>query len=42
MMECEDIEDLRAEDAAKRRRLARLLQAPHPQDPDHPVEDDDE
>lgn len=43
MMELEDLDDLRRSDDFRRRRTARLLQAPCPQDPDHfPDEEDEE
>lgn len=44
MIDCDDLDDLRAEDTAKRRYRNKLLAHPHPQDPDHPGfpdEDDD-
>lgn len=45
MIELEDLEDLRYQEAAKRRHRAAWLAHPHPQDPDypgHPTEEEDE
>lgn len=36
----DELDDLRAEDAARRRYRNQLLRHPHPQDPDHPGEDE--
>lgn len=36
----DDLDDLRAEDNARRRYHNQLMQHPNPQDPDHPGEDE--
>lgn len=42
MMELEDEQDLRMEEAAERRLRNQLARHPHPQDPDHPFDDEEE